>query len=179
MVILVLRRSLREAVEQRSRGQRLLQGRGAVRRTSVHAGTYIADVGIDFLDSEFGAAAGAHKQGRLRRRTRRSSPAPHANQACLLRPEIFLAVAAADQSGSDKHSSLDHAAALALLSLANQSPATHHGWRCRDVMIHLIWVVQTCCGTWLVGHKRAHWTKFGGPCAFSPSAYYLLVSTST
>ena len=106
-------------MEQRSRDQRLLQVREAVRRINVHAGTYIADVGIDSLDSAFGAAAGGHKQGGLRRRTRRSSPAPHTNQACLLRPEIVPAVAAADPSASDKHSSLDHAAALALLSLAN------------------------------------------------------------
>ena len=139
--IRVLRRGRRAAGEQRPRGQRPLQGYGAVRQTNVHAGPWAAAAagpGSGAVNTAFGVAAGAglplsgaHKQKRRRRtrnrrrrrRHRRGSPPPagDTNETGLVDTEIAVAaVAVADNSERDKHSSLDHVMSRALQTLTRR-----------------------------------------------------------
>ena len=129
----VMRKARRAAVEQRSRGQWMLQGCGAVRRTSIHTGTDAAGA----VNGAFGVAAGvglpstgAHRQKHLRCRTtprcRWPPPAAHTNQAGLVHDEVAPAVVVADHSAPGKRNSFDHRTSRALPNQTCRSSGAHY-----------------------------------------------------
>ena len=136
---------------------------------AAHPGLGVAAVGVagaaGAVNSAFGVveaaghrSTGAHTRRRRRRPTRRrrhlrrrsSPPAGRTNETDLAGAvhAVAAAVAAAafDNSELDKHSSSGHAMSRVLPTLTSPSSALHHCWRCKDVKMHLLVVVQTYSG---------------------------------